>query len=169
MYVKLLNPDWTSRCGYKWIIGEWNEATGDINKPLCTNAWLHYYEHPLLAVFHNSIHAAIRGPIMVEVEVDGEIKRDGYAKAGARRMRVLRQIECPTVTTEQRLRYALLCVKTVCDDPAWNRWADGWLDGSDRSAVTAADAAARTNPDTNLIEIAERAINYQTGGNNATD
>ena len=31
----------------------------------------------------------------------------------------------------------ILCAKTVCNDPAWNRWADRWFGWSDRSVAAA--------------------------------
>ena len=43
-------------------------------------------------------------------------------------------------TLNQRVVFAILCAKSVCSDPAWNEWADRWLDGSDRT--TAGGAAA---------------------------
>jgi hypothetical protein len=39
---------------------------------------------------------------------------------------------------------AILAAKTVCKEPNWNRWADAWLAGEDRSANAAKEQAAST-------------------------
>ena len=61
---------------------------------------------------------------------------------GCTKLTLLRQIDLPQITTEQRVRFGILCAKAVCDSPEWNAWADRWLDGSDRSVETAWEAWA---------------------------
>ena len=47
------------------------------------------------------------------------------------------------MTPTQQVRYAILCAWEVCDDAHWREWAQGWLNGGDRSARAAkAEAAA---------------------------
>ena len=41
------------------------------------------------------------------------------------------------LTIKQRLEIAIKAAKTVCTDPAWNAWANAWLDGSDVTADSA--------------------------------
>lgn len=55
------------------------------------------------------------------------------------------------VDTTQRVRFGILCALQVYQDPAWRKWAEGWLSGSDRgeaaagiAAVWAAEAATLT-------------------------
>jgi len=47
------------------------------------------------------------------------------------------------MTLTQQVRYAILCAWEVSDDAHWREWAQGWLNGGDRSARAAkAEAAA---------------------------
>lgn len=51
---------------------------------------------------------------------------------------VIKEIEgLPAVSTEQRLRFALLVAKETCADKDFRRWADLWLAGADRGAAAA--------------------------------
>ena len=113
---------------------------------LCSGAVIHAYTHPLLAVLLNPIHADITKPILWEAEGHGEMLNDHGLKIGFRGgLTTIRQIPLPVVTTEMRVRFAILCAKEVYSDKAWNAWADKWLSGEDRSgdaAHTAARAAA---------------------------
>jgi hypothetical protein len=104
---------------------------------------LHAYEHPLLAVLLNPIHADFPDPILWEAEGGGTALREGQVKIGVTELTTIRQIPCPTVTTEQRVKFAILCAREVCGDKSWGRWADRWLSGQDRSEA-AAWAAARS-------------------------
>ena len=139
-YYKLLNPDMTSYGGCKWKIGEWKKATGDKSQPLCTDGWLHCYNHPLLAVLHNPIHAKIQNPRLFEVEVTGKCKC-GPLKFGFRRMMIVKELSLSNVTTEQRIRYAILCGLEVCSEPKFVGWAKNWLSGVDRTEAAAMEAA----------------------------
>jgi hypothetical protein len=141
---KLTDQNLQTHGGYQWEPGVARETDGEGN--LCGPGWLHYYHDPLLAVLLNPIHADIEGPILWEAEADGLHRDDKGLKGGCTRLTLIRQIDLPQITTEHRIRFAILCAKTVCNDPAWNRWADRWLDGSDRSqesAWAATEAAAR--------------------------
>ena len=49
----------------------------------------------------------------------------------------------PEVTSTQKIAFGILCAKEVCENEAWNEWADKWLSGEDRTKESAAvDAAA---------------------------
>ena len=141
---KLTNQKMQTHGGYQWEPGVARETDGEGN--LCCPGWLHYYHDPLLAVLLNPIHADIEGPILWEAEAEGLHRDDRGLKGGCTRLTLLRRIELPQITTEQRVRFGILCAKVICDNPAWNAWADRWLDGSDRSqesAWAAIEAAAR--------------------------
>jgi len=138
---KLTDQNMQTHNGYQWELGVWREAEGDPKQNLCSDGWLHCYDSPLLAVLHNPIHAGIENPRLFEVEVDGETKNDWGLKCGYRSMRLTRELNLPHVTTEQRIRYAIFCALSVCDDPAFIQWAEDWLSGKNRSAE-AAEAAA---------------------------
>ena len=143
---KLTNQNLQTHGGYQWEPGVARETDGRGN--LCGPGWLHYYHDPLLSVLLNPIHADIEGPILWEAEAEGLHRDDRGLKGGCTRLTLLRRIELPQITTEQRVRFGILCAKVICDNPAWSAWADRWLDGSDRSqesawaAAEAAQAAA---------------------------
>jgi len=50
----------------------------------------------------------------------------------------------PRVTTEQRVKFAILCAKAVYKDEAFNLWADRWLSGDDRTLQSAELAVSAT-------------------------
>ena len=144
---KLTNQNMRTRGGYQWIVGRWKEATGDMKQNLCSDAWLHCYSDPLLALFMNPIHAAIPSPRLFKVEVHGRSKDDGGLKCGFRRMRILEEMVYTMPTTAQKIAFGILCAKEICHDKGWNKWADNWLNGSDRTTCTADAAAAAAYAD----------------------
>jgi len=143
---KLTDQDGYTRRGQSnetlWKIGEWVEATGNPRQDLCSDGWIHWYSHPLLAVLMNPIHACIKNPRLWEIETGGEEKTDHELKGGSRRVRSIKELPVPRVTTAQLVRVAILCGKKVYKDVKWLQWADGWLSGKDKSARAARDAAA---------------------------
>jgi len=62
----------------------------------------------------------------------------------------------PQVTTEQRVRFAILCVLAVYHDPEFARWAEAWLSGVDRSAESAQAAQSTMLQIASLEELAAR-------------
>ncbi len=124
--------------GTQWGPGVSHSGTGEGG--LCGPGWIHAYEHPLIAVLLNPIHANFQSPRLWEAE--GEVGlRDGQLKCGCRTLTTIREIPLPSITTEMRVRFAIMCAKEVCADFSWNAWADRWLSGGDRSGASA-DAAA---------------------------
>src|SRR6185312_3385288 len=98
---------------------------------LCSAGYIHAYEHPLLAVFLNPIHGNFSAPRLWLAE--GEIAlRDGQLKCGCVSLTTIRELDMPVVTTEQRVRFAILCALAVCHEPPFVEWATRWLDGTDR-------------------------------------
>ena len=125
---------------FQWEIGK--KVTTSGNGELCSDGWLHYSHHPLLAVLLNPIHAEIENPRIFEVEAGGEHLDDHGLKGGCTEMTLVKEIELPVFRTTQRVAFAILCAKGVYKDKDWNKWADNWLSGKDRSTASAASAAA---------------------------
>jgi hypothetical protein len=89
----------------------------------------------------NPIHARVKTPRLWEAE--GEVGlRDGQFKCGCKTLTTIGEIPLPKITTEMRVRFAILCATEVCADLPWNAWADRWLSGEDRSAEAAWAAQA---------------------------
>lgn len=111
-------------------------GTGD----LCSDRYIHAYEHPLLAVLMNPIHANFDRPRLWEAE--GEVvTRDGQLKCGCVELTTIREIPVPVMTTDQRVEFAIRCALAVYNETSFVAWANKWLDGADRSAARAAWAA----------------------------
>jgi len=135
---KLTDRDGKTWGGAQWGPGVSHSGTG--KGELCGPGWIHAYEHPLIAVLLNPIHADFKTPRLWEAE--GEVGlRDGQIKCGCKTLTTVREIPLPAVTTEMRVRFAILCAKEVCACRSWNAWADRWLSGEDRSEAAAEDAA----------------------------
>jgi hypothetical protein len=139
MLYKLTDGDGKTRNDTQWGPGVSHSGTGEGG--LCGPGWIHAYENPLIAVLLNPIHADFQNTRMWEAEGDVGL-RDGQLKCGCATLTTIREIPLPEITTEMRVRFAILCAKDVCACSAWNAWADKWLSGKDRSAAAAAAAAA---------------------------
>jgi hypothetical protein len=128
---------------------------------LCSDGWIHAYEHPLIAVLMNPAHGNFINPLMWEAEGDVGL-RDGPLKCGVKSLTTLRQMEIPAITIEQRVRFAIACAWQF-GGKEWRAWAAGWLMGNDRSAeaawsVSAAEAAATAWSVSDIISCAEWAV-----------
>ena len=134
---KLTDADAKTRGGTEWGPGVSHSGTGE--GKLCGPGWIHAYADPLLAVLFNPIHARFPRPRLWEAE--GEVSKTDGLKVGCRTVTTSREIPLPEITTAQKVAFAILAVKEVCDDPAWNAWADRWLSGEDRSESAAGSAA----------------------------
>ena len=150
---KLTDEKGQTRGGTQWGPGVSHSGTGCGG--LCSPGWIHAYEHPLLAVLLNPIHGDFKTPRLWEAE--GEIAlRDGQLKCGCVTLTTIRELPLPHVTTEMRVRFAILCAQRVCRDAAWNGWANGWLLNSAGSRSAEAAEAEKTVFD--LAAIAELSV-----------
>ena len=138
---KLTDANGRTRNNTQWGEGVTHTATGNVGKGLCSDAYIHAYENPLIAVLMNAAHANFDNPRMYECE--GEIsERDGQLKCGCRTLTTIREIPLPIVTVTQKVAFAILCVLDVYSEPSFVAWANDWLTGKDRSADAAAAAWA---------------------------
>ena len=158
-YYKLTNKQSTTFNDTQWGEGITHQATVK-GKTLCTNQVIHVYASPLLAAFLNPIHMDFRNPRLWECECSRPVADDGM-KLGVKSCTTLRKVPLPKVTTEQRVKFAILCALAVYHATEFVLWADGWLTGKDRSkkaalevALEAARAAGRTAADEAALEAA---------------
>ena len=137
---KLTSNERTTHGGFQWPYRKWVDEAGGGEE--CGEGWLHAYRSPLQAAFFAPL--ATRDVLsyrnLWEAHADGTIK-EWPDKIGATKMRLWRQAELPTITTEQRVRAAIAHALLVYDGPTYRKWADAWLDRSDRSAESAWSAA----------------------------
>ena len=116
---------------------------------LCTDTCLHFYEDKHVAILLNRLHSNFSAHKMLlwEAEIPDEIEwiSDNKSKAGCTQLTTIRQIEKPVFTKNQKVYFAILCAKEVCEDKSWNAWADKWISGEDRTEKSAAAAYAASS------------------------
>ncbi len=127
----------------QWGPGIEHSAPGD--GPLCSSAWIHGYRDPILGVLLNPIHANFDRPRLWRCEAIVGI--DDGTKLGCTWLRTVEEVPLPEVTTEQRVRFAILAAKQVCTDERWLAWAEGWLSGQDRSYEPPSRTATAERPE----------------------
>ena len=139
---KLTNQDMATHNGYKWEINKWRKVDakdGDGN--LCSGSFLHAYTDPVLAIFLNPIHANISNMRLFRAEGRGRFADDNGLKIGYSQMRLVEELPVKMPTTEQRVKFAILCAMEVYDHPDFLDWCHKWLIGEDRSRAAAWAAA----------------------------
>ena len=149
---KLVTDDFKTRPGRDnetvWRIGESVTATGDGG--LCTDGVIHSYESPLHAAFLAPFHVDKDHVRLIEIECS-EIVADDGLKGGSKRATMTRELQLPTLTTEQRAEVSIRLVLAIPGRKpvdGWDDWAARWLSGKrDKQAAVdavayAADAAA---------------------------
>ncbi len=140
---KLLDQELRSNNGrFQWEIGK--EYT--IDKPgnkMCSGEVFHCYNHPALAVLFNRIHADIENPRLFEIEIP-EFCNNDELKFASKSQKLIKELDLPIISIDQRIEFAIRVAKLVYDDEKWNTWADKWLSGEDRTIIAARAATAAT-------------------------
>ena len=159
---KLTDKNMKTRAGMsgetQWVLGEWHEAPG--MGALCSAGWLHCYETALLAVLRNPADANYDDhPRLFVCEVAGAEKIEPL-KRGYARMRLLREIPIPKLTTEQRVIFAIFCaIESGVENEDWLAWATHYVSGEDGSHTANAAAYAAWSPSANAAAAAAYAAN----------
>ena len=139
---KLIDKDGYTRKGETneiyWFDGEEKVATG--TGGLCTDGVIHYYDHPMLAILFNPIHADIQPPRLIEIETEEEIAHDGL-KGGCKKAKFVKELAVPEITAEQKVAFVIKISLKYCRDANYILWAENWLNGKDRSYCAARVAA----------------------------
>ena len=120
---------------FQWELGKWYEITGE--RDLCSPGWFHFYNDPLVGMFLNPAHANIGNPRLFRAEVEGNFIDDNGTKCGYSRAKLIEELLVPQISPVQRVRFAILCVKEVYKRKKWNKWADNWLSGKNRTEKSA--------------------------------
>src|SRR3990172_6972281 len=128
---KLTDINASTHGGTQWGPGVRHTAPG--TGPLCTAGWVHYYRDPLLAVLLNPVGANFTAPRLWEGEAEAPFLHDGWLKSGCGAFTTVQEIPVPVVTTEQRVQFGIFCALEVSGDAGFRAWAEGWLEGRDRS------------------------------------
>ena len=158
---KLTDQDDRTKGGCQW--GENITVETDGKGGLCSAGFTHWYTHPLLAVLLNPIHGSYDLDTAHLWEGEGEVtKNDTGLKVGCVKATTTKRIELPAVTREQRVRFAIACVWQVCKEKRWRKWAQGWIEGTDRSgaASSASYASASASYAASAAYYASSAASY---------
>jgi hypothetical protein len=162
---KLTNQELQTYKDCQWEIGVSKTTSGEGN--LCSSGWLHYYDNPLLAILLNPIHADIKNPRLFECKAEGKHLSDRGLKGGCTKMTLIKEITVPEISKEQKIAFGILCSLEVYKETKYKKWAENWLNNTDRSAdaayayAYAAYAAYAYAADViDLIKIAEKAMKY---------
>jgi len=137
---KLTDENGMTRNNTQWGENVTHTASGD--GELCSDGWIHCCADPSVAAFMNPVHAEFTRPRLWEAESSGRMVDDGGLKMGVQSLTTIRELPCPAPTTEQCIRFAILCTLEVTSNCEWRKWADSWLNGADRTDVSAKKAAA---------------------------
>jgi hypothetical protein len=90
-------------------------------------------ESPLLAVMANPVHVECVRPRLFQLS-GNTVNNAGVAYFQHHR---IREIDIPSVSAEQKLVFAMYCVRTLSPEHAFAAWAERWLAKIDRSVVGA--------------------------------
>ena len=137
---KLTTQNLTTHNGFQWTKGIVEYADG--SGALCSSGYLHYYHNPLLAAFLNPIHANISNPKLWIVKCEGQHLDDTGLKGGCTKMTLLKDIKMIEPTLNNRIAFGILCAMEVYKDETFQKWAQAWIDGTDRTEESANAAAA---------------------------
>ena len=144
-WYKLTDKDGYTRKGKEneclWGENITHIATGK-GSLLCSRDLIHVYRNPLIALFMNPSHADFKNPLLWECEAKGDCNHDGQLKSGFKTVTTIRRIDLPVITLEKRIRISIYCALKQYSAPSFVKWANAWLDGSDRSARAARAACA---------------------------
>ena len=107
---------------------------------LCSNQVIHAYEHLPIALLIGPGTIKANKPRLWAAE--GEIvAREGQLKCGVKTLTTVCEIPLPTITLEQRAKFAILCALEVYKEEDFVCWARKWLSREDRSKSKAQEAA----------------------------
>ena len=134
-YYKLTDEYGRTHGGTQWGPGVTHRAEGK-GQEFCTKDFIHVYDDPLLAVLLSAVHANFRQLRLWRCRVR-DVDSDRGLKFGVKVCTTVEEIPVPQITTEQKVRFGILCALKVCHKARWVQWAHNWLSGRDRSASAA--------------------------------
>jgi hypothetical protein len=129
---KLTDQQMQTFDGFQWELGVPPPMLNGA-KELCSSSWYPCYEHPLLAVLLNPMHADIDNPRLFLIDVEGGPKLDYGLKRGYRRMTLTEELPVPEITQSQRIAFGILCALEVTADAVFETWAKDWLAGESQA------------------------------------
>jgi len=149
-YYKLTDSNGKTRGSIQWGENITHHHAWRGEMVLGYDTCIYCYSDPLMASFFlmescfiaitEDIEEDIKNPRCWEGKVKGEIISDGSI-IGCKEFTTIREVPLPEISIEQRVTIAIECALKVYWEPEFNKWASGWLDGTDRSAAAARAAS----------------------------
>lgn len=167
MYCKLTNRNLQTHNGFQWTLKEWytiDPICRARTEHLCTTAWFHCYNHPIIAVLLNPIHADIEKPRLFRCNVKGMKKTDSGLKFGFTYMRLAEELTLPEVTAAQCNRLIRLCVSEIDQakrDTSWNIERSPGTYSTGIVIHEMAQTAIKTGHPLDLIALAKKAMKVE--------
>ncbi len=129
---KLTTADGKTYNDTQWGPGVTHSAPG--KGSLCSNGWIHVYNHPLVALIFNPVHGDFRdNAILWKCRCWGSTLGDKGTKEGWQHVKTIKPIEKPKLTEDRVRAFAILSsmnlVKKYPPTKEWLDWAKGWLNG----------------------------------------
>ncbi|KKL16290.1 hypothetical protein LCGC14_2497050 [marine sediment metagenome] len=141
---KITDENGRTRAGFdnetQWGENITRKAEGK-GQELCTDKVIHAYTDPYLAVFFNPIGGDYNTKTMQLWEAKGRVVVKASDKVGCKQLTTIKKIPIPILTIEQRAEIAIRCAVLVYKETSFLKWANEWLDGTDRSGAAAGAAA----------------------------
>jgi len=119
-----------------WAVGVEHKTTGTGTR-LCSSDVIHAYEHPLIAVLMNPVHAMLNPWQVCLFLAEGKIVARDNFHCGVHSLKIVKELPVPKFSLEMQVQLAIWAAKHTCTDTSWNQWADAWLNQQDRSEVSA--------------------------------
>ena len=140
---KITDKDSRTRGVCQWGENVTHKATTKGNE-LCTDQVIHAYTDPYLAVLFNPIGGGYDPKTMLLWEAKGRIVATNVDKVGCKSLTTIKQIDKPHFTIEQLVTIAIKCAMEIYPEKSFTKWAEDWLNGKDRTIMSARAAAAAT-------------------------
>ena len=127
---KITDQNMQTYDGFQWELNVPKETDG--KGILCSQHFLHFYHHPLIAaILHPMLE--FKNPRLFEAEADGIILNDKYRKGGCSKLTLIKEIDLPQFTRNQRIACSILFAQQINKREQWNTWATNWLNDTDRT------------------------------------
>ena len=156
LYCKWVSPNMTTRNNTHWKLNVPKELPEKKNLWLCSEGLFHYFLHPYFAVMFKEKYRCEDYSKLYEVLPERKIIKDG-SLCGATKLTLIKQLEIPEVTLEQRISFGILCALEVYKEPRFVEWANNWLNGKDRSKES---TASIVNSVYSAISTCEKGASY---------
>ena len=129
---KWVSQDMTTMNNTHWRVGVAQQLPEQDNIDFLKEGIFNYFSDIPFAMMLKEQYGCENYTRLYEVIPEGKIiKREG--RCGSTKLTLVKELEVPKVTLDQRTVFAILCALEVYKDPNFINWAEKWLSGEDHS------------------------------------